>query len=109
MRWIGGYLEIKVQALHITVSGIATFDRERDMALGDIQNGVADLYGEDGFGTLGLVLAHVDLRKLIPSGSLSGGLRSPSFRGMAGNCPALKLGTACGKVSPKSGFFVRLR
>jgi hypothetical protein len=37
------------------------------------------------------------------------GLRSSSFRGIAGNLPFSRPGTAGGKVSPRSGFFVRLR
>src|SRR5438309_60630 len=37
------------------------------------------------------------------------GLKSASVLGIAGCCPFAKLGTACGNVSPKSGFFLRLR
>src|SRR6266404_2711093 len=38
-----------------------------------------------------------------------GSLKSASVLGIAVCCPTAKVGTACGKVSPKSGFFVRLR
>src|SRR6266851_3080402 len=37
------------------------------------------------------------------------GVKSPSLLGIAGCSPTARLGTAWGKVSPKSGFFVRLR
>src|SRR6185503_8982026 len=39
----------------------------------------------------------------------SPGLRSSSLRGMAGNRPAARPGTACGSLSPKSGFCESLR
>src|SRR5215831_7479959 len=39
------------------------------------------------------------------------GVRSASLLGIAGNCPLLKLGTACGKVKvgSRSGLLARLR
>ena len=36
-------------------------------------------------------------------------LRSALVRGMAGHRPLASAGTACGKVSPRSGFLVRER
>ena len=37
------------------------------------------------------------------------GVRSSSLRGIAGCLPTARSGTACGRVSPRSGFFESLR